>query len=81
MRVTRGEDEGEGEEEASRLTAGEVDGEGVAEKEGGEEGVLASGPKLMDCTILAVPGEGEREAATELEGVKDGLPESVPCSR
>ncbi len=81
VRVTRGENDGEGEEEASRLTAGEVDGEGVAEKEGGEEGVLASGPKLMDCTILAVPGEGEREATTELEGVKDGLPESVPCSR
>ena len=74
----RGEFDGLVEEEVSRLAAGEADKEGTVEKEGGEEGE-SKAPRLIDGTILTVPRKGERVANPELEGVKDGLPDRVPC--
>ena len=35
----------------------------------------------LECTLLTVPGEGESVAAApEIEGVKVGPTERVPCS-
>jgi hypothetical protein len=79
---TRGELDEVAEKEAERLSAGDEDNEESVDKEGREEGVLSRGPRLIECTMLTVPGEGERVAAApEIEGVKVGLTERVPCSK